>query len=274
MCACPNQSISCERTMPDISPISPPSNRERRNRIADERHTRKRRRRGANTGPSGRTLLGAFGVLALTSTYLLPAYASSAPVDSAVIAPATGAQNVLVSAEASRVQVQRDQYLVTRTTLAGYQPYAHLADTFSNNPNSAWQWPFEVGVPISSGFGYRECAGCGSNHQGLDMNPGEGTPIQSIGDGVVVDVGNPNGAFGVYARIQHEVDGQMFTSLYAHMLQGSLAVQVGDTVTAGSLVGQVGNTGQSTGAHLHFGIYLDGTTAIDPYAFLKEKVGS
>ncbi len=110
-------------------------------------------------------------------------------------------------------------------------------------------------MPISSGFGYRDCYGCSSNHQGLDMNPGEGTPIQSIGDGVVVEVGNPDGTFGVYARIQHEVDGQMFTSLYAHMLEGSLAVQVGDTVTAGTLVGQVGNSGQSTGAHLHFGIY-------------------
>jgi murein DD-endopeptidase MepM/ murein hydrolase activator NlpD len=45
-------------------------------------------------------------------------------------------------------------------------------------------------------------------------------------------------------------------------------------VSAGDLVGQVGNTGQSTGAHLHLGIYLDGTTATDPYAFLKELVGS
>ena len=106
------------------------------------------------------------------------------------------------------------------------------------------------------------------------MNPGEGTPIQAIGDGVVLDVGNPKGSFGVYAVIQHEVNGQRFTSLYAHMLQGSLALQVGDVVTKGSLVGQVGNTGQSTGPHLHFSIYLDGTTAIDPYAFMKELVGS
>ncbi|CAN5489773.1 M23 family metallopeptidase [soil metagenome] len=219
--------------------------------------------------------MAAFGVLALMTSYILPAYASTGgnqPVAASV--SQLDMQNVAVSADASAPRVLRDGFLVTRTTLAGYQPFAHLANTFANNPNSPWRWPFDVGVPISSGFGYRDCSGCGSNHQGLDMNPGEGTPIQSIGEGVVVDVGNPNGAFGVYARIQHEVDGQMFTSLYAHMLQGSLAVEVGDTVSAGDLVGQVGNTGQSTGAHLHFGIYMNGTTAIDPYAFMKGLVGS
>lgn len=273
--------------MPD-SPNSIVSSRprERRDRIAAERIAERRpqsararagvelTRTPPSHGGSGRTLLAAFGVMALLSSYILPAYADTAELSTLAPSSAIEPQSVSVSEDASLSQVQRDQYLVTRTTLDGYQPYAHLASTFSNNPNSTWRWPFEVGVPISSGFGYRECSGCGSNHQGLDMNPGEGTPIQSIGDGVVVDVGNPNGAFGVYARIQHEVDGQMFTSLYAHMLQGSLAVQVGDTVTAGTLVGQVGNTGQSTGAHLHFGIYLDGVTAIDPYSFMKEKVGS
>ncbi len=262
------------------------SSRERRDRIAAERSSailtssrraRKVIRRVRRREPgrdSVKTLLATLGVLVLVSTYVLPAYASTS--ESSAVAPAvsTETQTVAVSTEAAAAAVTRDSYLVTRTTLAGYQPYAHLANTFSNNPNSAWRWPFEVGVPISSGFGYRECSGCGSNHQGLDMNPGEGTPIQSIGEGVVVDVGNPNGAFGVYARVQHEVDGQMFTALYAHMLQGSLAVAVGDTVGAGSLIGQVGNTGQSTGAHLHFGIYMNGTTAIDPYSFMKEKVGS
>lgn len=245
----------------------------RRAQTAQSRAVVRLTRKPRTQSGSGRTLLAAFGVLALLSSYILPAYADTSPAPT--VAPmAVESQSVSVSEEANLAQVQRDQYLVTRTTLDGYQPYAHLASTFSNNPNSIWRWPFEVGVPISSGFGYRECSGCGSNHQGLDMNPGEGTPIQSIGDGVVVDVGNPNGAFGVYARIQHEVDGQMFTSLYAHMLEGSLAVQVGDTVTAGTLVGQVGNSGQSTGAHLHFGIYLDGVTAIDPFSFMKEKVGS
>lgn len=272
--------------MPDLHTSHHPSARERRDKIAAERgsaRTPRLRRAGflgkptrtpPRSGGSARTLLAAFGVLSLLGLYILPAYASPGEsLDLGLDSPLSS-QSVEVSADANVAQVQRDQFQVTRTTLNGYQPYAHLADTFSNNPNSAWRWPFEVGVPISSGFGYRECSGCSSNHQGLDMNPGEGTPIQSIGDGVVVEVGNPDGTYGVYARIQHEVDGQMFTSLYAHMLEGSLAVRVGDIVTGGTLVGQVGNSGQSTGPHLHFGIYLDGVTAIDPYSFMKDKVGS
>lgn len=210
----------------------------------------------------------------LLTTYLLPAYADSVPVAEVPIASVVHPQSLSVSAEGAPEGVSRDQYLVTQTTMAGYRPYEHIADTFANNPNSSVQWPFEVGVPISSWFGYRECAGCGSNHQGIDLNPGEGTPIQAISDGVVTEVGNPNGSFGVYAKISHQIDGQNVSSLYAHMLQGSLALAVGDSVTKGQLVGQVGSTGQSTGPHLHFGIYLDGVTAIDPYPWMKEKVGS
>lgn len=219
---------------------------------------------------------GAFVAIGLLlTTYMLPAYADSAPVaDATSNLPVEGLQSLSVPEESILEGTSRDQYLVTRTTLAGYQPYEHLADTFANNPNSAVQWPFEVGVPISSWFGYRSCAGCSSNHQGLDFNPGEGTPIVAIADGVVTDVGNPNGSFGVYATISHQIDGQNVSSLYAHMLNGSLALAVGDVVTKGQLVGQVGSTGQSTGPHLHFGIYLDGTTAIDPYPWMKAKVGS
>lgn len=253
----------------------PESHTSRRARVAAERDLRKRKlpKPRLRVGDPRRGM-AAVGVLALAISYALPAYAIEGTTPVSAQGALVESQQIEVSASAASNNVRRDSYLVTRTTLEGYQPFAHTAATFSNNPDSAWQWPFSVGVPITSGFGYRECAGCGSNHQGLDMNPGEGTPIQAIGDGVVIDTGNPNGTFGVYAIIQHEFNGQRFTSLYAHMLQGSLALQVGDVVTRGSLVGQVGNTGQSTGAHLHFGIYLDGTTAIDPYAFMKQLVGS
>ncbi|GGI73281.1 hypothetical protein GCM10009724_25390 [Microbacterium lacticum] len=69
----------------------------------------------------------------------------------------------------------------------GTESYAHTADTFTNDPASAVQWPFTVGVPISSTFGYRTppCPSCSNFHAGLDMTPGIGTPIQAIADGVV-----------------------------------------------------------------------------------------
>ncbi len=133
------------------------------------------------------------------------------------------------------------------------------------------------GVPISSYFGYRSCSGCSSDHQGLDFNPGEGTPIQAIADGTVITASRPGGSWGEYVEIEHVINGQRIVSLYAHMLEGSVPLQVGQTVTVGTLVGQVGNTGQSTGAHLHLGVYLDGSSvtgrATDPYAWLTENAG-
>jgi murein DD-endopeptidase MepM/ murein hydrolase activator NlpD len=72
--------------------------------------------------------------------------------------------------------------------------------------------------------------------------------------------------------IDHTIDGELVSSVYAHMAEGSLAISVGQAVTVGDLVGNVGNTGQSTGPHLHFEILLDGVTPTDPFAWLVERV--
>jgi murein DD-endopeptidase MepM/ murein hydrolase activator NlpD len=103
------------------------------------------------------------------------------------------------------------------------------------------------------------------------MDPGAGAPIQAIADGVVREVGNPSGTFGVYAIIDHTIDGQRVSSVYAHMESGSLALAVGQPVTVGQAVGRVGSTGASTGAHLHLEIHLAGTP-VDPYAWLVAHV--
>jgi murein DD-endopeptidase MepM/ murein hydrolase activator NlpD len=129
---------------------------------------------------------------------------------------------------------------------------------------------------LSAGFGYRTapCGSCTSNHEGLDLTPGEGTPISAIADGVVVDVGNPSGTLGVFAVISHVIDGQAITSVYGHMQRGSLAIGVGDTVSVGQTIGRVGSTGASTGAHLHLEIRPDGGKAIDPLRWLRTHINS
>lgn len=264
--------------MNSISPTLQHQSRRERHALESRQRTLDRQL-AAPRGKSKRLKLKPFfasvAATLLLASYALPAYAEFTPeVATTSAARDADSQSLSVPADALVVGTTRDQYLVTKTTLAGYQPYEHLADTFANNPTSAVQWPFSVGVPISSWFGFRSCEGCSTNHQGIDFNPGEGTPIEAIADGVVTEVGNPNGSFGVYAKISHQIDGQNVTSLYAHMLEDSLALAVGDKVTKGQLVGQVGSTGQSTGPHLHFGIYLNGATAIDPYPWMKEKVGS
>lgn len=84
-----------------------------------------------------------------------------------------------------------------------------IADTFRNNPAGAVQWPFPVGVPITSGFGPREAptAGASTDHLGVDFAPGAGVPIQIIADGVVREVvTRDRGGCGVNVTIDHLID--------------------------------------------------------------------
>jgi murein DD-endopeptidase MepM/ murein hydrolase activator NlpD len=132
------------------------------------------------------------------------------------------------------------------------------------------QWPIDPASAVSSGFGFRisPCSGCSSDHQGVDFDPGSGTPIASIADGTVVEAGTESGGLGVHVVVQHDIDGQVVRSVYGHMISGSMAVSVGQTVTRGQLVGLVGSTGASTGAHLHFEIRPGGGDAVEPIAWL------
>lgn len=142
--------------------------------------------------------------------------------------------------------------------------------TFTNNPNGTIQWPFAVGVHIGDRFGYRDCAGCSSDHHGQDFNPGYGAEIQAIADGVVSQSTDNGGSLGTVMMIDHMIDGQVVTSVYAHMISGSRRFEVGDAVKVGDVVGQTGNTGMSTGPHLHFEIRLGGVngTWTDPLEWL------
>ena len=121
---------------------------------------------------------------------------------------------------------------------------------------------------MSSGFGQR----WGRMHEGIDLVPGAGAPIQSIAEGTVRIATESGGAYGVTVYIDHIVDGQVVTSHYSHMQYGSLRVSAGDTVEVGDIIGLVGNTGRSYGAHLHFEIIVNGTK-IDPLPWLQENAG-
>ena len=140
----------------------------------------------------------------------------------------------------------------------------------------AVRWPFPGTVRLSSPYGPRDapCGGCSTFHKGLDMLPGEGAPAHAVADGVVREVSaSDNGGFGVYAIVDHTIDGQLVSSVYAHFQAGSLQVSEGQAVGVGTHLGNVGTTGQSTGPHLHFEILLDGVTPADPYAWLSERAG-
>lgn len=136
-------------------------------------------------------------------------------------------------------------------------------------------WPVAKRT-VSDGFGYRDspCSGCSSMHQGTDFTGGLGAPITAIADGTVLTVIESSGGLGVHVIVQHEIDGQMLTSVYGHMQFGSVGVVEGQQVKAGDFIGLLGNTGDSTGPHLHFELRMGGTTAVDAFVWLSEHAAN
>lgn len=162
----------------------------------------------------------------------------------------------------------RDDWSVTSYAELMRLQYGNRSFMYATTGAGAVRWPFPFAAEISSGFGNRSapCRGCSSYHQGLDFAPGYGTPIQSIADGTVISAGS-GGGYGTHVILEHVINGQKVTTLYAHMAADSTPLSAGDTVAAGDYIGQVGDTGLSTGAHLHFELKLDGV-AVDPFAWL------
>lgn len=137
--------------------------------------------------------------------------------------------------------------------------------------NNGMQWPVKE-VKISSPFGDRTLWGRYNFHTGLDFDPDYGTPIYSVADGIVSLVENPGPTCGVAVFIEHNVEGNKFTSVYCHMVVDSVPFKAGDTVEKGDLVGSIGLTGVTTGPHLHLEIRVN-DVPIDPYAFLVQHAG-
>jgi len=145
-------------------------------------------------------------------------------------------------------------------------------DAFDITEFTLVQWPVGASTDVSSFFGYRSCEGCSSYHSGIDFTPGAGTPIEAVADGVVVSSTVADGSWGVHVTLQHDIDGVIFFTSYAHMQSGSMMLQMGDTVSRGDVIGRVGSTGQSTGAHLHFTVETETRALVNPLPWLTEHV--
>lgn len=183
-----------------------------------------------------------------------------------------GAQSFTVaSSDSTQVGVQRESWSVTSYAEVLRSRYGSRNFSYSTLGVGDIRWPFPSAVPISSGFGDRvaPCRYCSSNHRGLDFTPGNGAPIFAIASGVVVAAEFGRG-YGQYVYIEHEINGQNVLSVYAHMQRGSSPLQVGDQLQVGDFIGLVGNTGTSTGPHLHLEIRIN-DDYVDPFAWLKEN---
>lgn len=187
--------------------------------------------------------------------------------------PQATQQFVAGGSQASLEGIQRESWSVTSYAEVLRARYGGRSYNYQTSGQGPVRWPFPVAVPISSGFGVRvaPCRYCSSYHRGLDFVPGRGAPIYAIADGVVTQQ-EYSGGYGEHAYIEHDINGQTVLSVYAHMEAGSSPLEVGDRVQVGDFVGLVGNTGTSTGAHLHFEIRIDGVY-LDPFAYLQANAG-
>lgn len=130
-----------------------------------------------------------------------------------------------------------------------------VAVTGSAGGSGQLAWP--VDGPLTSPFGQR----WGRLHAGLDIAPPDGTPIRAAGAGTVVLAG-PQGGYGNFTCVQHT---SALTTCYAH--QSLIQTRVGAQVARGDVIGAVGNTGNSTGPHLHFETRVSGSP-VDPMSYL------
>lgn len=111
----------------------------------------------------------------------------------------------------------------------------------------SYRFPLNSGF-ITSMYGFR----WGTIHYGIDASTVVGANLYPFADGVVSEVGY-DVSRGNYIYIFHNVDGNLYTTAYYHMLK-TANVKVGATVDIETIIGQMGNTGDSTGPHLHFEI--------------------
>jgi murein DD-endopeptidase MepM/ murein hydrolase activator NlpD len=123
-------------------------------------------------------------------------------------------------------------------------------------------WP--VRGPLTSFFGYRPdpFTGVRRFHAGIDIAVDMGTPVHAALAGTVADTGY-NGDFGNYVILSHP-DG--FQTLYGHLTSSS--VTDGQKIDKGEVLGRSGNTGYSTGPHVHFGLFRRGMP-LNPLKYLK-----
>jgi murein DD-endopeptidase MepM/ murein hydrolase activator NlpD len=116
-------------------------------------------------------------------------------------------------------------------------------------PNLSMMFPVAIPAPITSLFGWRihPISGSQRMHTGTDIGAPMGTPVLAAMPGRVM-LADDMGGYGLTVALEH--DNGMRQTLYAHMSE--LFVRPGDIVQQGTVIGRVGSTGASTGAHLHF----------------------
>jgi murein DD-endopeptidase MepM/ murein hydrolase activator NlpD len=166
-----------------------------------------------------------------------------------------------LSTDMSTLDVRADQTTDLFTLIESRLLEGRLAQLLV--PSSA-----PVAGPVGSGFGFRTdpFTGRGALHTGLDFPADVGTPIVAAAGGMVVNT-EVHPGYGNLVEIDH---GNGLVTRYAHA--SKVLVKAGDLVKRGQNVAQVGNTGRSTGPHLHFEVLVDSVPQ-NPARFLAGRAG-
>lgn len=135
------------------------------------------------------------------------------------------------------------------------------------------QLPVPAPARVTQGFpdrpGYYAQWGL-KGHSAIDYGVAEGTPVYAAQDGVVSELFKDDGKhlFGNFIRIRHNWHNDVYVTSYAHLRGFVTELQVGDAVHAGDMIGYSGNTGNSSGPHVHFQLTKNGVL-VDPELYLK-----
>lgn len=121
---------------------------------------------------------------------------------------------------------------------------------------------------ISSEYGWRTLYGKPNMHAAIDISTPIGTTVYSVAPGRVAKVIYSNSGGGNQIIIHHQINGRYYTSYYCHL--SSILVSAGTVVTKDSVIGKSGNTGNSTGPHLHLGL-ANGRWYSDYYSYYGDS---
>lgn len=136
-------------------------------------------------------------------------------------------------------------------TMGGMYVIGNISDGGGGSGNFVMPFPLDLVLP-GNGYMTEERP----THEGIDFTGGaasHGNPIPCSADGIVAVHDPDHSGWGNYVRVEHNVPGYgTVSTLYAHMVVGSVVVSVGNPISQGDTIGLVNNTGSSFGSHLHF----------------------